>query len=260
MTFQQISEYVEHSFAYPSTLNEESKAIISGFLNKDPLKRLGSGAKDSQYGYPILKQHAFFSTHTTGEGYQGDVVDDSTKPLVWDNLFGQAAPSIPPLLELEEPTRDGTTLNFSLYDVEDELEGMSISSVSNNADANGKSNASLGKTPSSQDMENTFLGFLMPGESVFHSGILTKRRYFSVKTRFFMLIHGGAEPRLIYIDPEKKELKGEIPWSHEIETEVISPFKFDIVTAERTYHLSSEKEDSILGWVQAVREAKGMRS
>ena len=60
LTFQQISEYVEHSFVYPSTLNEESKSIISGFLNKDPLKRLGSGAKDSQYGYPNLKQHAFF--------------------------------------------------------------------------------------------------------------------------------------------------------------------------------------------------------
>ena len=39
---------------------------------------------------------------------------------------------------------------------------------------------------------------------------------------------------------------------------MISPFKFDIVTAERTYHLSSEKEDSILGWVQAIREAKSM--
>ena len=48
---------------------------------------------------------------------------------MWDNLFGQAAPSIPPLLELEEPTRDGTTLNFSLYDVEDEFEGLSISSA-----------------------------------------------------------------------------------------------------------------------------------
>ena len=47
--------------------------------------------------------------------------------------------------------------------------------------------------------------------------------------------------RLIYIDPEKKEL-GEIPWSQATETEVISPFKFDIVTAERTYHLSSEKK------------------
>ena len=139
----------------------------------------------------------------------------------------------------------------SLYDVEDEFEGLSISSI-------GSNNASQGKAPLSQKMENDFLGFLMPGESIFHAGVLIKRRYFSVKTRFFMLLHGGAEPRLIYIDPEKKELKGEIPWSHEIETEVISPFKFDIVTAERTYHLSSEKEDSILGWVQAVREAKSM--
>ena len=73
-----------------------------------------------------------------------------------------------------------------------------------------------------------------------------------------MLLTGNAEPRLIYIDAEKKDLKGEIPWSNEIETAVISPFKFDIITAERTYHLSSEKEDYILGWVQAIEDAKKM--
>ena len=55
------------------------------------------------------------------------------------------------------------------------------------------------------------LGFLMPGETIFHSGTLVKRRYFSVKTRFFMLITGNAEPRLIYIDAEKKDLKGQRP-------------------------------------------------
>ena len=35
LTFQQISEYVEHTFLYPDVLNQESKAIISSFLNKD---------------------------------------------------------------------------------------------------------------------------------------------------------------------------------------------------------------------------------
>ncbi len=259
LTFQQISEYVEHSFSFPDTLNQESKSIISGFLNKDTNKRLGSGAPDSEFGYPNLRRHAFFFSDTMSETTDNvnisSVNNDSKDSLfVWKNLFEQDAPSIPPLLKLEDPTKDGATLNFSLYDMEDELESMAIASVNTNSKDNVKGATSTLRRKSTLEVD--FLGFLMPGETVFHSGTLVKRRYFSVKSRFFMLIVGSAEPRLIYIDAEKKDIKGEIPWSNEIETAVISPFKFDIITAERTYHLSSEKEDYILGWVQAIEDVK----
>ena len=256
LTFQQISEYVEHTFLYPDVLNQESKAIISSFLNKDTNKRLGSGAPDSEYGYPALRKHPFFFINSSSDVNSNS--NGSTKgSFVWEKLYEQNAPSIPTLIKLEDPTKDGATLNFSLFDIEDELEGMSISSVNNNNNNGMKKKAALGIHRKSS-VEEDFIGFLMPGETIFHSGTLVKRRYFSVKTRFFMLITGNAEPRLIYIDAEKKDLKGEIPWSNEIETAVISPFKFDIITAERTYHLSSEKEDYILGWVQAIEDAKKM--
>ena len=55
--------------------------------------------------------------------------------------------------------------------------------------------------------------FLREGERVRFAGLTLKRRgLFSVRRRVLVLTDA---PRLLYLDPEKRELKGEVPWTEE---------------------------------------------
>lgn len=64
--------------------------------------------------------------------------------------------------------------------------------------------------------------FLLDAENIIVSGLIYKRRKLSIKKRFMILTDS---PRIIYIDPKKKILKGEVPWSRKLAVEV----KNDIV-------------------------------
>lgn len=59
--------------------------------------------------------------------------------------------------------------------------------------------------------------FLLDTENILVSGLIYKRRKLSIKKRFMILTD---TPRLIYIDPKVKELKGEVPWSRKLTVEV----------------------------------------
>jgi 3-phosphoinositide dependent protein kinase-1 len=59
--------------------------------------------------------------------------------------------------------------------------------------------------------------FLLDTEKILVSGLIYKRRKLSIKKRFMILTD---TPRLIYIDPKARELKGEVPWSRKLTVEV----------------------------------------
>lgn len=59
--------------------------------------------------------------------------------------------------------------------------------------------------------------FLLDTEEILVSGLIYKRRKLSIKKRFMILTN---HPRIIYIDPKKKILKGEVPWSRKLEVEI----------------------------------------
>ena len=59
--------------------------------------------------------------------------------------------------------------------------------------------------------------FLLENEEIVQSGLIYKRRKLSIKKRFLILT---STPRLIYIDPKKKILKGEVPWSKKLVVEI----------------------------------------
>lgn len=59
--------------------------------------------------------------------------------------------------------------------------------------------------------------FLLDTESILVSGLIYKRRKLSIKKRFMILTD---TPRIIYIDPKTRELKGEVPWSRKLTVEV----------------------------------------
>lgn len=59
--------------------------------------------------------------------------------------------------------------------------------------------------------------FLLDTENILVSGLIYKRRKLSIKKRFLILTD---TPRLFYIDPKTRELKGEVPWSKKLTVEV----------------------------------------
>lgn len=69
--------------------------------------------------------------------------------------------------------------------------------------------------------------FLLDTETILVSGLIYKRRKLSIKKRFMILTD---TPRLIYIDPKTRELKGEVPWSRKLTVEVKNDVNWQVNT------------------------------
>jgi 3-phosphoinositide dependent protein kinase-1 len=95
--------------------------------------------------------------------------------------------------------------------------------------------------------------FLKPEEYVLKVGHVIKRKGLSSKRRVLLLT---TIPRLIYVDPEKMEIKGEIPWGVRTIPELKSNNMFYIHTPGRAYNLECEESDA-KQWVEAIN---GQRS
>ncbi|CEO94282.1 non-specific serine/threonine protein kinase [Plasmodiophora brassicae] len=106
------------------------------------------------------------------------------------------------------------------------------------------------ETASSQQAEepHDWSSFLLPGEQIIYSGLVSKRRGLFAKRRQLLLTRA---PRFVYIDVAKMEMRGQIPWSSGIRIEKRSDSVFLIHTPHRTYHM-----EAITGtaerWVDAV--------
>ena len=58
---------------------------------------------------------------------------------------------------------------------------------------------------------------LVEGNLILRQGVLDKKKGLWSRRRVFLLTEG---PRLFYIDPKERVVKGEIPWSREMKTEM----------------------------------------
>ena len=87
---------------------------------------------------------------------------------------------------------------------------------------------------------------------IFFPGKLDKKRGLSTKAREFLLLEG---PRLIYIDPSSKQMKGEVPWSAELRTELKNFRTLDVHTPNRTYHLF-DKSNNAMKWSKKIEQVK----
>jgi 3-phosphoinositide dependent protein kinase-1 len=79
------------------------------------------------------------------------------------------------------------------------------------------------------------------GHLIVKQGILYKKKGFFPKKRMFLLTEG---PHLYYVDPDKMVLKGEIPWSSKLRTEIRDFRVFFVHVPGRTYYLVSDLKRS----------------
>jgi 3-phosphoinositide dependent protein kinase-1 len=87
--------------------------------------------------------------------------------------------------------------------------------------------------------------------------------YMLRKSRQLILTDG---PRLIYVEPESMEIKGEVPWTKQFPVSAfkIDKQKFDVLASEsgRTYHFLADQEAGSGIWLQLIgamleQQAKG---
>merc|ERR1711923_400261 len=87
---------------------------------------------------------------------------------------------------------------------------------------------------------------------ILKQGILDKKKGLWSRRRMFLLTEG---PRLFYVDPKEKVLKGEIPWNADMRTEMKNFKIFFVHTPNRVYYLI-DPTSYATKWCEAIDSVK----
>lgn len=238
LIFQKIQAL---DYSFPEGFDSHAKDLVTKLLVIDPARRLGV---QDQVGYPSIKRHPFFTNlefdklHcTTPPQIKSYVRDTTTVDSVWARY-----PNMHPGLGSEEMSRmlrdqiesgsleddDGDLSEDGLTVEEDQVSITSeIITTGNIGDLSDEERTRLLEL---QRANNEYHKFV-EGHLILKQGILDKKKGLWSRRRMFLLTEG---PRLFYVDPKEKVLKGEIPWSREMKTEMKNFRIFFVHTPQTT--------------------------
>ncbi|XP_065826916.1 putative 3-phosphoinositide-dependent protein kinase 2 isoform X2 [Oscarella lobularis] len=226
--FQKITKL---DFIIPEGFPEDGADLVRKILVIDPTKRFGC---EECGGYPALKAHSFY------------------KGIKWETLHKQTPPSIMPYLP--STSKDGESLHSDFRprfestadDFDDHLLqawGLKPMDPSKQGD-----NIEREKLLAKQARESPWHRFTN-NELIVKTGLVDKRKGLFARRRQLILTDA---PHLYYVDPVAMELKGEIPWSSSLRTEMKNFKIFFVHTPNRTYYL--EAEGQAQDWCKAIDE------
>lgn len=170
----------------------------------------------------------------------------------WGNLLEQKAPYIPDRSSIPsiENMRDGSSTEWLDEGEATPILPRNVFSFSSPPEEE-ESTESEDISPAGKWQQ-----FLASGETQIFTGEVWKRRGLFSKKRQLILTD---KPRLIYVDPEKMLLKGEIPWtdSHPVSCIFVNSSSFDVLAQAtgRKYHLISLDADSCTLWISLINAA-----
>jgi len=259
LIFQKIQS-LEYSFYEGFDL--QARDMVEKLLVIDPSKRLGAG---DNMGYPSIKRHPFFENidfdrlhETTPPQIRSYVSDPEEPDSVWAK-FPEMEPGLGPgamtrmlrlqieegSLEESDPEDEDPTLdeNSSLNS-----EGSCIPPSGNIGDLTDEERNRLLDT---QRRNNEYHQFVEE-KLILKQGILDKKKGLWSRRRMFLLTEG---PRLFYVDPKEKVLKGEIPWDADMRTEMKSFKIFFVHTPNRVYYLI-DPTSYATKWCEAIDSVK----
>lgn len=253
LIFQNINGHIDKSQPitfYSNTLGDENlvvvRELIESLLSASPSDRIGATS------YQELKKHSFFEGIPWGQlegsttpAYQMGHFQNTSNQSVWRDggsedwlLEIEEATSIP--LEAEDPqnttiTREKAASIFSSF------------SLQSSSDRSGSSMTT--KVLSTE----LLLRFMRPGESIVFTGYVSKRVGLFSKNRQMILTD---TPRLLYVDRDAMELKGEIPWTaqHPVKFIKITKDTFDILCTKsnRAYHFTDTRDAGCQVWADMI--------
>ena len=249
-------------YSFYEGFDPQARDMVEKLLVIDPTRRLGAG---DNTGYPSIKSHPFFENidfdrlhETTPPQIRSYVSDPEEPDTVWAK-FPEMEPGMGPgamtrmlrlqieegSLEESDPEDEDPTLdeNSSLNS-----EGSCIPPSGNIGDLTDEERNRLLDI---QRRNNEYHQFVEE-KLILKQGILDKKKGLWSRRRMFLLTEG---PRLFYVDPKEKVLKGEIPWSADMKTEMKSFKIFFVHTPNRVYYLI-DPTSYATKWCEAIDSVK----
>ncbi|XWS75247.1 hypothetical protein CRYUN_Cryun01aG0069400 [Craigia yunnanensis] len=225
LIFQRI---IARDIRFPNYFSKEARDLIDRLLDLDPSRRPGAGPD----GYPVLKMHPFF------------------RGVDWSNLREQTPPKL--ALETGAQSSEGDDHN----DSSSNPTHIGDSSVKQNdgncgASSSAESSGHITRLASIDSFDSKWQQFLDPGESVLMISMVKKLQKLSSKKVQLILTN---KPKLIYVDPSKLVVKGNIIWSdnsNDLSVQVTSPSHFKICTPKKVLSFDDAKQRA-WQWKKAI--------
>jgi len=261
MIFKKI-EKLDYSFH--EGFDEHAKDLVKGLLVIEPKDRIG--AKDKTYytslrGHPFFKGLDFEKLHQSIPANLEAFVKDADAP---DPLWAKhptLKPGVGRMLELMcgQTSSDEELLNLHTEDSPDG--GSRYLQIPTSSRSRSKKSVLKPLTELSEEerveklkqqtLTNDFHKFV-EGHLILKQGILDKKKGLFAKRRMFLLTEG---PHLYYVDPSAMVLKGEIPWSATLKTEIRDFRIFFVHVPGRIYYLI-DPDSTSKDWCSAIDEVK----
>ncbi|OAY38930.1 3-phosphoinositide-dependent protein kinase 2 isoform X2 [Manihot esculenta] len=225
LIFQRI---IARDIRFPNYFSEEARDIIDRLLDIDPSRRPGAGSD----GYSALKMHPFF------------------KGVNWKNIREET----PPKIALEQQmaqSGDGEHDNDSSWNPTHIGDGSIKQNDGNVGASSTEASGSVTRIASIDSFDSKWQQFLEPGESVIMISMVKKLQKLTSKKVQLILTN---KPKLIYVDPSKLLVKGNIIWSdnsNDLNVQVISPSNFKICTPKKVMTFEDAKQRASQ-WKKAI--------
>ncbi|EXB58472.1 3-phosphoinositide-dependent protein kinase 1 [Morus notabilis] len=223
LIFQRI---IARDIRFPEYFSEEARDLIDRLLDLDPSRRPGAGPG----GYTALKMHPFF------------------RGVEWTNLRQKT----PPKLALEAHSGESDEGNDSSWNPSHIGDGGARQNEGNTgATSSSEATAHITRLASIDSFDSKWQQFLEPGESVIMISMVKKLQKLSSKKVQLILTN---KPKLIYVDPSKLIVKGNIIWSdnpNDLNIQVLSPSNFKICTPKKVLSFEDAKQRA-WQWKKAI--------
>jgi len=237
LIFQKIQAL---DYTFPEGFDSRVKDLVSRLLVINPEERLGT--LESRTGYPSIKNHTFFegvdfsSLHLSKPpGVDVESLGDAKDPI-WakhPDMMPGLGPSVQDRLlrdQIENGSDAGSDGGSDIDEIDGSEAGSEIEVIGNIGDISDEERSRLLEL---QKQNNEYHEFV-EGNLILKQGILDKKKGLWSRRRMFLLTEG---PRLFYVDPKEKQLKGEIRWSADMKTEMKDFRIFFVHTPGRVYYL-----------------------
>jgi len=234
LIFQKIQAL---DYTFPEGFDSRVKDLVSRLLVINPEERLGT--LESRTGYPSIKNHTFFegvdfsSLHLSKPpGVDVESLGDAKDPI-WakhPDMMPGLGPSVQDRLlrdQIENGSDAGSDGGSDIDEIDQSDAGSEIGNIGDISDEERSRLLEL------QKQNNEYHQFV-EGNLILKQGILDKKKGLWSRRRMFLLTEG---PRLFYVDPKEKRLKGEIRWSADMKTEMKDFRIFFVHTPGRVYYL-----------------------
>ena len=247
-------------YSFYEGFDSQARDLVERLLVINPKDRLG--ANDGNV-YSSIKNHPFFENvdwdnlHETCPQQIQCYVGDHEPDKIWSKYAMQPGMGSSEMtrmlkLQLEEGSLEESDPEDAQEEIDDAAslnsEGSCIPPSGNIGDLSDEERNRLLEI---QKRDNEYHSFV-EGNLILKQGILDKKKGLWSRRRMFLLTEG---PRLFYVDPKEKVLKGEIPWSADMKTEMKSFKIFFVHTPNRVYYLI-DPTSYATKWCEAIDSVK----